>query len=215
MSDAVLSFPLYHGTSSLFIKSIQETGLGASNPVEQLGAREFFRTLYPIAQIYFPSDYEVAVTGDLLFQPSSVYLSPVELVAVRYALNNKYGSEFISKTLELYQKLNELKLSISELQDAPLLSLYLENPRPILITIKNSPVDLLRDDRGGEPFNIIMRTKLLLEHENLDETIKSMILEQLVFQFIAPLSPEHLLMQEIRCLRYDPVMPEYELIPIS
>jgi len=46
LENGKLTIPLHHGTSSLFLVSIQEHGLGGVNPIEQFRVREYFTEVF-------------------------------------------------------------------------------------------------------------------------------------------------------------------------
>lgn len=116
--DGVLTFPLYHGTSSLFLPSIMEHGIGGRNIIEEYNVLEFARELYKklktskghtlsegvVAE--FENMCKQRITGgNFNFRHGGVYLSVSVGQAAKYA-NCKYGSELISYVMEFYENLN-------------------------------------------------------------------------------------------------------------
>ncbi|WP_420390687.1 hypothetical protein [Marinobacter sp.] len=92
----------YHGTSTLFLDSIRETGLGGRNKVKEFGWAIAFKDLFGLAdQRMANSAVWQKVRGGLLpivkqgltsdglqfnFSHGQVYISPVPKIAERYAL---------------------------------------------------------------------------------------------------------------------------------
>jgi len=107
-----IDFPLYHGTSTLFLESIVKHGLGGCNPIEEWKVLECAREIYPLVQEHLASDqnYESKMFSFELmtqqsqnamnFQHGDTYLSPAKGTAIRYAIDKKYGSELLSYTLD-------------------------------------------------------------------------------------------------------------------
>lgn len=56
MSD-ICPVTLYHGTSSIFLPSILENGLGGINAVKEWGILELAREIFPYVEENFKDDY--------------------------------------------------------------------------------------------------------------------------------------------------------------
>ena len=103
-----VSFPLYHGTSSLFLDSIIKVGVGGTNPIADWGVLEFAKELYPLVEQHLShvdghmakcASFKLMVqqkSEALNFQHGDSYLSPAKSTAIRYAVNNRYGSEMLT-----------------------------------------------------------------------------------------------------------------------
>src|SRR5262249_1089894 len=55
-NGTTLLIPLYHGTSTLFLSSISEYGLGGKNPIEEWDVLGFFNTVLALAGRYLLND---------------------------------------------------------------------------------------------------------------------------------------------------------------
>jgi hypothetical protein len=117
--DGVLTFPLYHGTSSLFLPSIMKHGLGGRNIIEECNVLEFARellekiktsrghTLSALSVDIFEKMCNQEITdGGFNFTHGGVYLSISVGKAAQYASSNKHGSELISYVMKAYENLN-------------------------------------------------------------------------------------------------------------
>lgn len=51
-----LPLPLYHGTSTLFLSGIAESGLGGKNPLAEWKVLDFARAILPLVQEHFSRD---------------------------------------------------------------------------------------------------------------------------------------------------------------
>lgn len=58
VENGAITFPLYHGTSSLFVDSIRKLGLGARNPIAEYGVVHFLESIYRICEELFADDDE-------------------------------------------------------------------------------------------------------------------------------------------------------------
>lgn len=166
--NEVLSFPLYHGTSSLFVKSIQQHGLGARNPIVELDAIACLQHLNELA-----CEHEVKDTvwlekkpiiehmvaqrvsgGGMNFKHETTYLAASIETAVRYACSNDFGSELISTCVLIYDCLkrsNRVNLELVEARFQKLLALTHKRYSPVLITIERMMLKELVTELGELP----------------------------------------------------------------
>lgn len=183
-----LTIPLYHGTSSLFIDSIRHCGLGGRNPIEHYKVVDFLACLYSICERLFLDDegwktrriyIEPMVKQDITeggfnFQHGATYLTPTRQAAVNYAVNNRYGSEIISLSFLLYDKIKKEKaseLNATEISDAPVLQLMSSSPEPYLVKVPHVPVSILESEAGGSPDKMIEMIELSKDLLNKDRSI--------------------------------------------
>lgn len=158
--------PLYHGTSSLFIDSIQALGLGAVNPIEKEDSVGFITRLLKIADMALGSDEEWKASrfavewiveqrssrDGLNLQHGDTYLTPSRGSAVGYALTNRFGSELITQAFRVYRLVADRRpeaLFDGQLQEHPLLSLFSCAPQPVLVTAQRVPVVAVASEGGG------------------------------------------------------------------
>jgi len=117
---SILSFPLYHATSSLFLDSIKEYGLGGVDPVKNFRVIELLIKLEIIADKKISNSTEWQYSKNIvsrftlknkMYEHGQVYLTPCLMQARSYALNI-YGSEAFSETFKLIELLDREKVEI-------------------------------------------------------------------------------------------------------
>ena len=184
LENGKLTIPLHHGTSSLFLESIQEHGLGGVNPIEQLRVREYFNEVFKLCDIAFAGDAEWEVCksvpkmlmdqiskGDSAnYQHGDTYLSPSRGSAVGYALTNRFGSELISNAHRLFILIKERRpelLENSELMHHPLQDILGKSHKPILLKINSIPISILASEGGGSPEKTLEDIKGMLPFINM------------------------------------------------
>ena len=118
----MLEFPLYHGTSTIFLESIKKHGLGGRDPIKEWRVLECAKLLLPLAEQYANRSEVIKVhlgttramvaqvNDHINFQHGQVYLSPVESTAVRYATSKKKGSVLVSRVVLLIKELTRLEV---------------------------------------------------------------------------------------------------------
>lgn len=166
-----LPFPLYHGTSTLFLNDIVEYGLGGKKPFEELNILDLARKIQPHAKehlmeshkSFVPSFQQMVEQNSGLFwnfQHGETYMSPYDLTAIRYASHNIYGSELLSHTMELLRALVEKnidKVTKDIFQEHRKEFRLLEVlPAPILIEAKGVSPDFLAGEHvNGDHIEIL------------------------------------------------------------
>ncbi|NGP53578.1 hypothetical protein G6N75_08690 [Thioalkalivibrio sp. XN8] len=219
---------LYHGTSSLFLRSIQEFGLGAKNPVDAWRILEFGRYVLPLAEAYLEARSEYLVQVDAFrtmlsqsragmnFQHGNTYASPSKFTAVRYALSNRHGSEILSYALSLFEAM--LIKSVPGLP-GPVPEQYPKiwqalNARsaPILIRVKSAPISALRSEFDEPPEE---QVEWLESLRTSDSEVFPVLAQQCNFRIIQPTDPSMLEISLIVASGHDPTGPEYRLYPLS
>ena len=225
--DATVPIPLYHGTSTLFLPSIMEFGLGAVNPIAELRVLDFARAIYPMVREHIAPDRSWASkalsfrkmveqqSSVMNWQHGDVYLSPSRHTAIRYAVNKRVGSELLSYALDLLQEL--LNRGVAGVRD----ELYGQFPAifelldvsvaPVVITVREVQPAALLDENGNAPdmaLDFVARVcKEFVESEE--------ILGQVNFRLREPSPPAMLTVQLICVTRYDPLAPQYRLYDVS
>ena len=160
MSD-ICPVTLYHGTSSIFLPSILEYGLGGINAVKEWGILDLAREIFPYVEENFKEDYQFdtfkkMVNQEILssafnFQHGDVYVSASQMVAVGYTAKRNWGSELLTRTLEFLQRLIDIdhRTVKSELYQKykPLYKFLRVHAAPLLVEIQNIDYnDLLNED---------------------------------------------------------------------
>jgi len=183
-----IDFPLYHGTSTIFLEDIIKHGLGGLNPIEEWQVLECARDILPLAQKYLSADRNYAnkmrsfemmtrqSQDTFNFQHGDTYLSPAKFTAIRYAINTRYGSELLTYTVHFLDGL--VRLGVSGVCD----DLYQKYPHvfhkldisvaPLLIEVEGVKSCDLLSEKGDDPqaqFELILKAKR--EHPDFSEDL--------------------------------------------
>ena len=164
-SNGRLEIPLYHGTSSFFLDSIRDNGLGGNRDLQLFNKEVLFSLFNALKK---PENYseswdlysfvvekmlkqEVTV-GGFNFRHGNTYLSPSKFTASNYAKNNDLGSEFLSTINTAYKALK----SVNPIEAKEIISSssYLQavlkgSHKPVLIEITNIDTNKLRTEQGN------------------------------------------------------------------
>lgn len=187
-----MNFTYYHGTSSLFLNSILNEGLGTVNPNIKHRNLDLLKFLYKLCEQHILG-YEkysplirdttlamvkqtsliIQIDGEkraLNFKHEGVYVSLSEIRAVIHTVKNTLGSEILQRCLLLYNFLveNSINLEIpKELNYYNIETLASQKLSPILLKITSIPDSNLvqeNDYDAGEFLNVL-RTHLPLFSE--------------------------------------------------
>lgn len=167
IQNGKLTIPLYHGTSSIFLGSIKEHGLGGFDPIKKYNIINIFRELYSLAdRCSLLSEYERQQYDSFLehnnenrqegsvmnFRHGQVYLTPSQCAAWDYANSNKYGSELLSHTFALYDRLKDdgYPINANILNSIPS-PIRTNDPSPIVLKLHNVPIEYLKTEHGRPP----------------------------------------------------------------
>ncbi len=146
--------------------------------------------------------------GGFNFRHGSTYLSPSRTTAVRYALNNRYGSELLETTFNLLEKLKayDLRRASEIVEEYPDLLKLQEMPhQPLLVEAFDVPTRHLRSEQGEDP-----SPNISMLRENADD-MNEPVWQQLNFELTDPLSAAYLNYYCIEPKNADPIFPEYSL----
>lgn len=183
LKNGKMTIPLHHGTSSLFLSSIREHGLGGINLIEQLKVREFFAEIFKICEVVLAGDTEwetckfvpellrdqVSNGDSANYQHGDTYLTPSRASAVGYALTNRFGSELISnahRLLTLVQKRRPEQLGGCGIVNHPLMELFAADHKPVVLKIYNMPISVLSSEGGDSPEKSLDYLKAMLPFIN-------------------------------------------------
>jgi hypothetical protein len=157
----------WHGTSTIFLDSIRQSGLGRINPSTDLKLLDVLRFLYdevslldiahPVLEINRASIKAAIEQRDLNYhglvlnyQHQGVYIAASPIRAAYYACLNKVGSEILEKCLILLSVLIDANLEPEIPADLNIFDVrqYLSIPaKPIMIEIiEVSDTDLITED---------------------------------------------------------------------
>jgi len=223
-----LPFPLYHGTSSLFLKSIIDHGLGGTNPIEEWGIIAFARDIIPLIDEYLGDDEQYAQriysykmmaeqkNAGWNYQHGDTYLSPAKQTAIRYAVNKQYGSEILTYSLEFLEELS--RRNVPSVNDslyqkyAHIFALLDTSPCPLLIRIDKPKQKDLITERGKCAEEQIEN---LIKHQKDDPSSFQLISQQSNFRLIKPASADRIKIFFINVINWDPITPEYQLYKLQ
>lgn len=221
-----LLVPLYHGSSCIFLGSIREIGLGAKDPNVELRSHELLTELAQMEGWNWSADPELALMelsirsaidqrvsgGGFNFRHGSTYLTPSQLTAVRYALLNQHGSELLSMTMSLFEKLkiHDERRAHELASRFPVISelLSLEH-QPLLVEARNVAIRSLRSENGDDPELVLDQIKSLMDGENPE--LFHLMCQQSNFELIKPISVENLNFHQILRSKGDEGLPQYAL----
>ena len=173
-----LPFPLYHGTSTIWKKSILTHGLGGRKIVHELRALEFFReacahiesmpeNLRPeVSQTILDLIANQAVSeGGLNYRHNGLYLTPNRSAALRYA-HNSFGSELVTECQRLYASILTRQTPPAWAETYTELAAVFRTPgQPLLICINHVRCGDLADEKGGAADKKIALLLELIEKE--------------------------------------------------
>lgn len=201
-----LTIDLYHGTSTLFLDSIIQNGLGGVNPVNEWKLLELSKEVYSLSEKHlketslykvksssFKKITEQSNDGTFNFQHGDTYLSPSQNTAVRYATGKEYGSELLTYTIDFLKEL--LKLEIQYVKSdlykkyPKIFGLIEARPSPLLIQVKNINVSSLLSEHGGDPKHNLEEMQ---EYMNESRALFETVLQQTNFRLTATIETSNL-----------------------
>ena len=219
-----LPLSLYHGTSTIFLEGIIASGLGGRNPIREWKVLEAASEIQPLVREHLASDPDwmaKAHTYDSLvaqrsagwnFQHGDSYLTPSPGTAIRYAANDRYGSEILSCTLDLLQELLRRKapgVADGLIRKFPLLFDLVDiSCAPVLVRVSAVNADELAAEDGGDPgpvLNFILST--LQDHpESAD-----VLLQQSNFRLRRAVPLSRLALWLVVVSKWHPFQPKHSL----
>lgn len=211
-----MNFTYFHGTSSLFLKSIKENGLGTINPTFNNHTLELLKFLYGICEnkLIDCCEYDLltrevtlamirqttlisnnnGVEKKMYLRHGNIYVSLSEIKAVIHSVLNEFGSEIIQQCSKLYNLLLRHNINFeipNEINYYKIEQIDKNTLFPILIKIKNI------DDN-----NLLKENDLTCADEFLNELRKLMPIlteerkyrefQALNFEILNPISSEYL-----------------------
>lgn len=226
--DNRLTIDLYHGTSTLFLDSIVQNGLGAVNPVKEWNLIELSKEVYKLSEEFLKdtpffkiSSYsfkrmtEQEPSTGFNFQHGDTYLSASRYTAANYAINKRYGSEILTYTIDFLKGLLQLDIPYvkNELfnKHSKIYGLIESAPSPLLIHVKNVSIDSLISEHGEKPDRNLKRIRESIEEfPNILETA----LQQINFRLIHPVNIKDLDFFLINVQKFDPIKSMYNFYKI-
>jgi hypothetical protein len=191
INNGKLMIPLFHGTSTIFLESIIENGLGGRNPIKDLNIFDLAKEVYNLSENFLKDTklYEVShfslgqmvkqTSESMNFQHGDTYLSPSQKTAIKYVigdpytrLTNKklhYGSELLTYTLNFMMEI--IKKEIPEVEDDlinrfPKVYNFLKSwPSPIVIELNDVPIDHLLSESGNDPDETLKKIQFAFDKD--------------------------------------------------
>jgi hypothetical protein len=225
VDGGVLTIPLHHGTSSIFLESILMHGLGAVDPIQTYDAFKFLRRVHEIAgDMLYGTDpaydtwrplVESMLRQQASFRHGTSFLSPSRLTAVRYALNNRpLGSELLNTASTLYEMIeraDKKRCSDPILAKSAIPTLKSHNPKPIVLVALKIQMKSLRGEGNGDAAENVK----ILEELADPETIEVMG-QQTNFESTVTIPSDQLKAYEIIAPEeINPFFPKYSLREIG
>ena len=214
----------YHGTSSLFLRSIHKYGLGGINPNKEWKLLELLVYLYEISESRLQGNKEYAKIRDSTkamafqeqlsvekgiyegthnFNHKNIYLSYGEIRAVVYAVNNEYGSEILTRIITLYRLLKKARVGIDipmRLDSIGIERIEKQHFFPLLIGIDNIDSSSLLTEYGESAdkyFSIISELRNTLDYYSFWEKM-----QRYNFQSLSPISVSKLTFYKVLYTEY-------------
>ncbi len=223
-----LPIELFHGTSTLFLDSIIEHGLGGYSPVKEWNLIELSREIYALSETYlsetrlflkssysFKSMTEQVNQGSLNWQHGNTYLSASEFTAARYAVSKQFGSELLTYIIDFLQELKRAGIA-NELNNLykryrQVFNLLDAHPSPLLIGIKGLYVADLSDEQGGD---CAANIEEIAEAMDVEEPMRDVYLQQCNFRLHRTVDRSRLTFWLINVQDSVSLSPKYNLYKI-
>lgn len=212
-NNTPLPFSLYHGTSTVFLKSIIENGLGGVNPIHEWNVLELAEKVFELSkehlEDYTPfrnrrNSFENMVyqrTGGMNWQHGETYLSSTISKATSYASSNWMGSELLTTTADFLKELTKRNIpeAVNKLyKEHPEVFKLLEtSPSAILIEIPGLLLENLKSENGGDVLED-------LEYINNDQNLGKEDLIFKNFRLTKKIEPEALKIYMVNVLEWIP-----------
>ncbi|MBN4174623.1 hypothetical protein GSU75_01832 [Pseudomonas savastanoi pv. phaseolicola] len=208
--DGYLTFPLYHGTSTLYRDSIKKHGLGALRDTSlfDFGLLEQFAELLDAPRNktdwWQMNDFVVKAMikqgisgGGFNFRYGGLYLSSSRQTAQMYARSPK-GSELISHIFLAYEALKSVNPKEARRLlpcKHPLTELFEQPSRPMLITINRIKAHELTTEHGNPIEQQLAEMKAV--REEAEAHLIDASWQQRNFAFAGTLEPQKLTFEEL------------------
>ena len=206
--------PLYHGTSKMFLPSIREFGLGGRYPNEVTQCHRLLDELANLKVLDWLEDPDLCILkltvdsmrkrtvtpGGFNFRYGSTYVSASCRSAVRYATSNRYGSELLSTTVLVLDKLFDQDPARAQaIAERHQISPDLRGlpPQPVLVEANQVPVRIVKSERGESADAQLKRMQQFADTRPDQRT--PVLWDQMNFEPVSPMPSEALRCYDIRC----------------
>lgn len=179
VENGKFTIPLFHGTTGLFIESIEESGLGGKDPLLKLGAKELMCDLFEIAEeqhwlddkwlenkkIIQATVNQQKIGDNLNFKHGESYLAYSPEVAVKYAVENPFGCEYLTYLRSLIGILvcREVEGLKEMFNDRPVVKVLETFHDPYIITLNNVELDNVETETGTDMMKQLEEIEELME----------------------------------------------------
>ena len=215
-----MKFKFYHGTSSIFLSSIKENGLGKINPNTDLKLLDVLKYLRNLAeknllsnerylklqettyamckQAFLEKPTEDGKTKTFNFRHTNIHIALSKERAITHVVNNKYGSEILDRCIEIYKllKSSNIKFEIPKNINQFGFENYIESdPKRIIIEILEIDENGLNKDDGKTAKEALdyLRTQI----PKLDEETKFYFFQRCNFELLYPIESKYLKFYEL------------------
>ena len=210
-----MNFKYYHGTSSIFLNSIQEHGLGGINPNLVYKNLDVLVFLYKEAEKWLVNNSEylkVRTTTEAMatqgtvdvvipngnikrcyYRHERIYVTLNKIRAVVYASQTKYGSEIVSRCVLLYELLKSENANIEIPENINLFGIdkfSITKSEPILIEISHIGDNDLFEENGKSAKEALCLFRKLYPRMTEEERFE--FIEYCNFELIKPVPVEKL-----------------------
>lgn len=208
--DGYLTFPIYHGTSTLYRDSIEQHGLGGlrdtslfdfgvlAQLAELLDAPRNKTDWWKMNDFVVKTMIEQGISGGgFNFRYGGLYLSSSRQTAQMYARSPK-GSEVISHIFLAYEALKSVNPDeASQLLtcEHPLAKLFEKPSKPMLITVNRIKAHALTTEHGHPIDEQLAEMKAI--REKTETHLIDVFWQQRNFAFAGTLEPQKLTFEEL------------------
>ncbi|UII20568.1 hypothetical protein [Fulvivirga ligni] len=213
-----MKFQFFHGTSSIFLNSILENGLGGINPTYDHGYLETLKRLFEIAERHLIEQQEFRIIYDTTkamamqaklkvqingrdelfnFRHDGIYVALSLERAVCYASTNKYGSEILTTSIKLMDMLTNNQIDYSNIGYSidDFENLKLSSPKPIILKILELDENDLDKEDGKTAKEALDFLRSVLP--SLSEKEKFEFFQYCNFKILKPIPAEQLIAYEL------------------
>ena len=210
--------PLFHGTSKIFLSSIQSGGLGTTNPNDALNTFGLLADLVHIIERNQPDDstpemygaqlmLNQKVTTDANFRHGNVYLHASKRRAVSHALSYSHGSELLTQVFTLYEMLENIdKIIARDISDKypAIFELRGAANQPLVVEVRQVPIESLRTEKGDNPTDLL---KMMQDKQHTGNDFWAVLG---VFELTTPLGPGNLGYYDVESTNSNFVLKRYQ-----
>lgn len=218
--DGRFNIALFHGTSTAFLPSILQNGLGGVDIITDLRALELFEKLVHLIEEHLP-DYGEGYINQmkLILQQKNgtkwrhggAFITPSMDRAVKYAVNS-YGSELLSMIHGIHEDVTKYIPGTEGIIDEyeEIKQLFAAEHRPLLVVADDVELENIQSEDGNEASQSLHNFFMLLGDDVSSENIR-WAGQQANFKLVKPKVIDMDCCFEIVFHHRDKLHPKYEL----